>query len=163
MSSLLLSFIKTNSKHVLSVESQALTPESQDNGEDVEQLPLKIVTDDSGKLVDTHQIHHYWHRSDSLEHMSFYDFCRCIRIETKSRSSHIKNTHETRLGVFQRHPLKSSHPLHESHHLIEHTNEERGEGHHELVPRIVGMSIPRETLAIWPLFALAHFKPFSIT
>ena len=25
------------------------------------------------------------------------------------------------------------------------------------------MSIPRETSAIWPLFALAHFKPFSIT
>jgi len=59
--------------------------------------------------------------------------------------------------------LKSSHPLHDTHHLIEHTNESRGEGHHELVPRVVGMSIPRETSVMWPLFVLAHFKPFSIT
>ncbi|KAG1816968.1 hypothetical protein DFJ58DRAFT_633052, partial [Suillus subalutaceus] len=33
---------------------------------------------------------------------------------------------------------------------------------HELVPRVVGMSIPRATDAkLWALFTLAHFKPFS--
>ena len=158
MSSLLLSFINANLQN-----PQSVTVESQEDEEDVEQLPLKIVTNESGELVDTHQVHHYWYRSESLEHMSFYDFCRCIRIEKKSRTCHVKNTHETRLGVLQRHSLKSSHPLHETHHLIEHTNEDRGEGHHELVPRIVGMSIPRETSAIWPFFVLAHFKPFSMT
>ncbi|KAG1894487.1 uncharacterized protein F5891DRAFT_922037, partial [Suillus fuscotomentosus] len=31
-----------------------------------------------------------------------------------------------------------------------------------LVPRVVGMSIPRATDAkLWALFTLAHFKPFS--
>jgi hypothetical protein len=161
MSALLLSFIKANFQP--GMPSPASESRNDEEDDDVEELPLKIVTDDSGELVDTHQVHHYWHRNDSLAHMSFYDFCRCIRIEKKSRTSHIKNTHETRLGVLHRHTLKSSHPLHETHQLIEHTNEMRGEGHHELVPRVVGMSIPRETSAIWPLFVLAHFKPFSIT
>ena len=164
MSSILLSFVKAR------LEPSAIpssTPDSHDSRdadeEDVEEIPLKIVTDDSGELINTHQVDHYWHRSDTLGHMTFYDFCRCIRIEKKSRSSKIKNTHETRLGVLRRHSLKPSHPLHETHQLIEHTNEERGEGYHELVPRVVGMSIPRETSAIWPLFVLAHFKPFSIS
>jgi hypothetical protein len=161
MSALLLSFTKKNLQPDIS-SSESLDCQN-DVEEDIEQIPLKIVTNNSGQIIDTHQVHHYLHRSDSLVHMSFYNFCRCIRIEKKSLSSHIKNTHETRLGVLQRHTLKSSHPLHETHHLIEHTNESRGEGHHKLVPRVVGMSIPRESSEMWPLFVLAHFKPFNIT
>lgn len=42
-------------------------------------------------------------------------------------------------------------------------NAERGDGAHELVPRIIGMSIPHRTnLRMWAIFALSHFKPFSI-
>jgi hypothetical protein len=32
-----------------------------------------------------------------------------------------------------------------------------------IVPHVVGMSIPRETSAAWPLFVLSHFKPFGIS
>ena len=41
-------------------------------------------------------------------------------------------------------------------------NEDCGDGHLKLVPQVVGMSIPRECSASWPLFALAHFKPFGV-
>ena len=94
--------------------------------------------------------------------MSFYDFCCFVRIEKKSQRSNVKNTSQTCLGVLECHALKSTHPLHETHHLIEHTNKIHGEGHHQLVPCVVGMSIPRETSSQWPLFVLSHFKPFGI-
>jgi hypothetical protein len=56
-----------------------------------------------------------------------------------------KNTYETRLGVYRRHPSKNSHPSSETHELVEHTNAERGDGHRELVPRVIGISIPRSS------------------
>ena len=60
--------------------------------------------------------------------------------------------------------LHDDHPLSETHHLVEHTNEERGECHSHLVPRVVGSYIPREkTGRRWQLFVLAHFMPFSHT
>ena len=58
----------------------------------------------------------------------------------KSLTSHVKHTLENQLGVLRRHALKISHSLHETHHLIEHTNEERGDGYcGDLIPRVVGM------------------------
>ena len=42
--------------------------------DNVEQLPMKILSDSAGKLVDTHQVHHYYHHADTLLNMSFYDF-----------------------------------------------------------------------------------------
>jgi hypothetical protein len=48
------------------------------------------------------------------------------------------------------------------HELVEHTNEDHGNGYHELVPWVVGMSIPHAMDAkAWGLFCLAHFKPFD--
>jgi len=161
LSSILLPFVKSNlpSQNI----TRNVTEIEHDTEEDIEQLPSKIITDNHGELIDTNQIHHYWHRDDTLSHMCFYDFCRFVRIEKKSHRSNVKNTSQTRLGVLERHKLKSSHPLHETHHLIKHTNEIRGDGHGLLVPRIVGMSIPRETSTSWPLFVLSHFKPFGIS
>ncbi|KAG2337334.1 hypothetical protein BDR05DRAFT_1005149 [Suillus weaverae] len=95
--------------------------------------------------------------------MCFYKFCCCVRLQTKARSKDVKNTHETHLGVLQRHALQDQHPLAQSHELLEHTNEARGEGAHKFVPRVVGMGIPHNTDSKkWKLFALTHFKPFSI-
>lgn len=94
--------------------------------------------------------------------MNFYDFCRCVELQPKSKRLKLKNTHESRLGVRQRHGLKAGHPLHTTHELLEHTNEDRGEMRRELVPRVVGMSIPRSSHEqAWALFTLLHFKPFS--
>jgi hypothetical protein len=163
MSSLLLSSLRSVVSQSNFIESETLGPMDENREEDSESLPTKIALDNEGNLLDTHQFHHYYHRAETFSHMSFYDFCRYVRIENRNRRSHVKNTPETRLGVFERHELKPSHPLHKTHHLIEHTNEDRGDGQYKLVPRVVGMSIPRESSASWPLFALAHFKPFGVS
>jgi len=87
-----------------------------------------------------------------------------VRLQTISKSSKTKNTFETRLGVLRRHKLKGRHPYCETHVLIEHMNDKRGDGAVELVPRVVGLSIPQPTNAmLWAIFTLAHFKPFGIS
>ena len=159
LSSCLLSFVK--STLTSNITDNSIENRDHDD-EEVEQQFTKILTDNTGNLIDTNQVHHYWHCNDTLLDMSFYDFCRFVKIERKSQRSNVKNTSQTRLGVLERHALKSTHPLHETHHLIEYTNKIRGKGHHQLVPRVVGMSIPRETSTEWPFFVLSHFKPFGI-
>jgi hypothetical protein len=43
-------------------------------------------------------------------------------------------------------------------------NDERGDGAVELIPCVIGLSIPWPTNAmLWAIFTLAHFKPFSIS
>jgi hypothetical protein len=158
LSSILLAYIKD---HYLLSEQK-----TNEIGEDDEQelVHLRIATDKEGNLVEANQIHHYIYRAESLSDMSFYDFCRCVRIEKISKSAKNKNTYATRLGVYRRHPLKNGHPSSETHELVEHTNEECGDGYKELVPRVIGMSIPRSSdMKAWSIFALAHFKPFSIS
>jgi hypothetical protein len=139
LETLLLSFVRQNyPMNVCQEEAECANEED----EEIEPTSLRIEVDKEGKLVESHQIHHYWFRSDTLAHLTFYDFCRSIRLEPKSKSEQNKNTHETRVGVLRRHTLKDPNPLAETHHLLEHTNEERRESRSELVPRIVGMSIP---------------------
>ncbi|KAG1734452.1 uncharacterized protein EDB91DRAFT_1250974 [Suillus paluster] len=157
MSSLLLAYV-----HEQYIRCDTMTPDDHDDDE-VEQVQLQIATDKDGKLVEANQIHHYLYCSDALAQMSFYDFCHCVCVETIKSSARMKNTHETRLGVYRRHALKPGHPAHETHELQEHTNEQRGDGYQEFIPRVVGCSIPRRSDATaWALFALAHFKPFSV-
>ncbi|KAG1781435.1 hypothetical protein EV702DRAFT_1244556 [Suillus placidus] len=128
-----------------------------------EEVHMRISTDLQGQLLNTNQVHNYIYRADSLADMNFYDFCRCMRVESIGRTAKIKNTYETRLGVLHRHQLKAEHPSAETHVLVEHTNEARGDGDAEIVPRIIGMSIPHKTnVKLWAIFCLAHFKLFSI-
>lgn len=125
---------------------------------------MRITTDDQGQLLDANQVHRYIYRADTLSHMNFYDFCRCVRLESISKSAKIKNTFKTRLGVLRRHTLKSGHPNCKTHVLVEHTNDERGDRAVERVPRVIGMTIPRPTnVKLWAIFALAHFKAFSVS
>ena len=84
----------------------------------------------------------YW--SEALRLMAFYDFCRCIRLE-KTSMSKTKNTADECLGVLRRHELKDGHLLALTHRLIEHTSEVRKERTNLLIPRVVGMSIPRRS------------------
>ena len=129
LSSCLLSLVKST----LSPNISKNSIENKDEDEnEVEQHSTRILTDNNGNLIDTNQVHHYWHHNDTLSDMSFYDFCCFIKIEKKSQRSNVKNTSQTHLGVLEHHALKSTHPLHETHHLIEHTNEIRGEGHCQL-------------------------------
>ncbi|KAG1901582.1 uncharacterized protein F5891DRAFT_1187439 [Suillus fuscotomentosus] len=132
--------------------------------DETEQMHMCIATNDEGQLFDTNQVHDYIYRADMLSHMNFYEFCCCVRLEIISKSANNKHTFKTRLGVLRRHCLNVGHRCSETHVLVEHTNEERGEGNSELVPHVVGISIPRPMNArLWALFVLAHFKPFSVS
>lgn len=133
-----------------------------DSDEDIEPIPVRIVTDHNGALIEATQVHHYWFRSEELQDMSFYDFCCFVRLEKKTKYQKLANDHKTRLGVLQRHGFLAGHPLIKTHNLVEHTNLARGDRSPELVPRIIGMSIPRESSDLWSLFALIHFKPFGV-
>ena len=126
-----------------------------------EDVSLKIVLNKDGTLRETNQVVDYLYRGQTLRSMAFYDFCRCVRLE-KVSTSLTKNVANERLGVLTRHELKCGHPLATTHRLVEHTNDLRGEGTDLLIPRVVGMSIPRKSAVSYHMFALIHFIPFDI-
>lgn len=55
------------------------TKEDCDDDEaEIEETSLKIMINQSGDLVESNQVHDYLFRGDTLMHMNFYDFCRCV-------------------------------------------------------------------------------------
>lgn len=171
LSSVLIAYLKETIRCASGTQSNSL-PDANDVSDDEdgehdnepEQVHFRVETDKQGRIVESNQVHNYLYHSASLADMSFYDFCRCVRLQTKARSKKNKNMHESHLGVLHRHELMAEHPLSDSHKLVEHTNEAHGECNREFIPRVVGMSIPRRTHTTqWALFALAHFKLFSDT
>jgi len=55
------------------------------------------------------------------------------------------------------------HKLSGSHQLVQFWNEELGHKEVEYVPRVIGCSVPRPNAGLsYVIFALAHFKPFSV-
>ena len=159
MSGLVLDFLRSQLSTVVDYDDDSgHTPEDE-----IEQCSLKIQTDKTGKLISKNQVLDYWYRSDTLADMNFYEFARCVALETISSAKGALNP-DPRLGTFKRHLLKDEHPLSETHVLVEHTNDERGDGNSPMIPRIVGSHIPREKSGCrWELFALAHFKPFGLS
>ncbi|KAJ3516563.1 hypothetical protein NMY22_g14178 [Coprinellus aureogranulatus] len=153
-------FRRLQDMHRLCTQGNTTHSATTNDEDEIQDLSIRIMTTPQGSLIEANQIDHYLHRSDDLSGMSFYDFCRCVKIHSK-KSSLTKNSPETRLGVYARHELKRSHPLHHTHHLVQHTNEETGDMANEYVPKVLGMSIPRVSSQSWPVFALMHFKPFS--
>jgi hypothetical protein len=135
--------------------------EGEHGDKECEDVALRILLDRDGALHEGNQVLDYLYRGETLCRVAFYDFCRCVRLEKTSRSR-TKNTADTHLGVLTRHELKRGHPSAETHQLIEHTNELRGEGMNLLVPWVMGMSIPRESDKGYRMFTLAHFIPFDI-
>ncbi|KAH7909527.1 hypothetical protein BJ138DRAFT_1010673, partial [Hygrophoropsis aurantiaca] len=131
-----------------------------------ERSALRLSIDAHGELVESNQIHDYVYRSLSLKHLNFYQFARCVELKRNSKKQCDPgyDLETPSANAYQRHCLLAPHPLVNSHHLIEHTNEDRGEDNRHLVPRVVGQSIPspRNTEEYFP-FVLAHFKPFSVS
>ena len=96
MSSLLLSFLRSISS---SYTTQSAIDQDENNENDMEPLSIKIVSDNTGKLVDTHQIHHYYYCADTLSHMSFFDFCWYVKLKEKPKDLMLK-THMKLIWVF---------------------------------------------------------------
>jgi ATP-dependent exoDNAse (exonuclease V) alpha subunit len=156
LSSLLLNFIQ--SLYPVSVDAGI----DNDDEEDIEQTTMRIAIGSDGKLFESNQVHDYYYRDDSLKDMNFFHFAQCVSLEKKTSKQPV-NDPESHMGVLHRHDLLVPHPLAETHHLIEHTNEERGEGQNEYIPRVIGSSIPRSNAGrIYKIFVLAHLKPFGV-
>ncbi|KAG8929439.1 hypothetical protein FRC01_004338 [Tulasnella sp. 417] len=117
---------------------------------------IKISLDPGGVAFDVTQVDDYWYRSDSLSHLCFYDFVRCVK-KSKLQDKEISN----RLGTFRRHSLLPPHPQADTHELIQHTEETNRYPSTELIPRVIGSSIPRRGSHRHALFMIAHFVPFS--
>lgn len=125
-----------------------------------ENVALKILIDQDGILREANQVVNYLYRYESLRSMAFYNFCRCVRLK-KMSTAKTKNMVNSHLGVLTRNELKPGHPSAETHQLVEHTNELRGEGTNSLIPRVMGMSIPRKSNKGYWTFTLAHFILFD--
>ena len=158
MSGLLLDFIHTEYRTITTVSDA-----EEEENDDVEHSFLKIQTDNNGKLVNHNQLTDYWYRGQSLIHLNFYDFVRCVSLQiNKKNSESIQN--ETRFSIVIKHDLLPDHPLAQTHHLVQHTNQNVEQNCKQYVPRIVGSNIPHQTdCQQWKLFTLAHFKPFHLS
>ena len=71
LSNLLINFVKE--KYILNKNQDNFLEEDSD----IEPMALRIQTDNEGKLIDVHQVHHYWYRGDTLLY-SFHLFRRQI-------------------------------------------------------------------------------------
>ena len=140
MSGLLLDFV--SAKFGLSLDDDD-TLESDDP--DHERAFLKIQTDFTGKLITHNQLTDYWYHSNSLSDMNFYDFARCISLQTnRKQEEDFSHSVPPYLDVQKKHALLPDHPLAKTHHLLQHTNDMHGETGKQYVPRIIGSHIPRQ-------------------
>jgi hypothetical protein len=92
-----------------------------------------IQLDSTGRLVSKNQVLNYLYHSETLVHMNFYEFARCVTLKTKAKAKTKGGRKSPHLGTYEHHPLKEQHPLSEMHILIEHTNDLRGDGHSHLI------------------------------
>jgi hypothetical protein len=152
MSGLLLDFVC--SEYNINV-SKKLCDDFEEEKNKEEQTFLRIQTDQAGNLIRHNQLTNYWFRDLTLLNMNFYDFTRCITLQPQSsRTTNSSN----------KYLLLDGHPLTQSHYLTQHTDDQREQSGKQLVPRIIGTTIPRENNCDeWMLFVLAHFKPFHIS
>jgi hypothetical protein len=135
--------------------------DGDDDDDDTEHTTIRIAVTPEGKLQESNQIHDYYYRDEGLRHMNFYDFCRCVSLQSNN-SKQPTNTPESQMDVLHRYAIVEPHPLAHTHHLIQHTNEKLGHGANEYVSRVIGTSIPRSNSGTkYKLFVLAHLKPFG--
>jgi Helitron helicase-like domain at N-terminus/AAA domain len=141
---------------VSQVNPSAAADDGDDNEYETTTVPLRRSP--NGMIyTDATQVDDYLHRSLDLLGMSFFEFVCCIqkeRLRTKASS---------RLGTFPRYCLLGSHPQHATHCLVQFQDPSLPLDLWKLVPRIVGMQVPRKESSEHSLFMIAHFKPFSIS
>lgn len=155
LSGLLLAYLKCKYASLVFTDHDDLDESAPDNF--VEKIHLKIVIDDNGKLSQRNQVNDYIYRSADLSNITFFDFVQRYKVVKLPKNHALKPRSDSHHRFVLLHP----HPWCETHEIIEHTNSERGMLNNLLIPRVVGSSIPRQTHDDYPMFALAHFKPFS--
>jgi len=121
-----------------------------------EYITLHLEVHEDGTFSDLTQVQHYLYRSDVLAWLNFYDFVRCTRLE---KEKFLSSEGRVKLPHYE---LLPPHLLCETHQIILHTDPDLYVPCCEIVPRVVGYTIPRKTaVEIYSKFVLSHFKPFS--
>lgn len=123
---------------------------------EVEGAEIRIRVDNQGHLYECNQVDDYLHRDDELASLSFYDFVRCYRKQKRINST-------VNDGRLRRYKLQTPHAEAATHFLIEFADPVSKRPALEVIPRVVGRSIPRRTKdeKYYATFMLSHFAPFS--
>lgn len=156
LSGMLITHITKMAKHEDLLEPDGNEVELNNDG-DSEPTSIKVVVDDSGQLLERNQINDYIYRSFLLQNLSFFEFVHRFRVTRLSKNLNSK----ARSNNLHRFELRHPHPWCETHEIQEHTDFDRGMNDNLLIPRVIGMSIPRSNTDSYYVFALAHFKPFT--
>ncbi|KAF9509414.1 hypothetical protein BS47DRAFT_1365290 [Hydnum rufescens UP504] len=130
--------------------------EHQDEPLDFEPAEVRIATDNDGNLYCSNQADDYFYRDPDLATITFYDFVRCFQKE--KQGGHFKEQ-----GRYLRFKLIPPHTDSSTHMLLRVFDPDISRPGTEVVPRVIGTSIPRRTTDQnkFFLFMLAHFSPFS--
>ena len=123
--------------------------------EEINSIPVRITKDSQGQLYQCNQVQDYVYRSCDLLSVNFYDFVRCYR---KEKATQIPSS-----GKHRRFKFEQDHADAETHVLIEIINPHEAHPIQEIVPLVIGSSIPRcrKDSTWYMIFMLAHFVPFS--
>ena len=119
------------------------------------------LTKDGLPSFSSDQIHDYVYRDAGLSnvHVCFYDFVHCYKkVRLCNSTGHFKQE-----GHLSRHCLQAPHPQAQTHFLIQMIEPALNRPAREIVPRVLGCSIPccEHNDTYYATFMLAHFLPFS--
>ena len=130
-----------------------------DGGDDDDGATQVRLTKDGTPSFQSDQAHDYLHRDELLEDICFYDYVRCYKkVLSVKAGGRVKED-----GNYPRFRLCTPHPQAQSHLLLQMIDPDWARPNKEIVPRVVGCSIPRREKddTYFATFMLAHFLPFS--
>lgn len=143
--------------HLAGRGNQTARPSSDSNDLEATRIVMDIA--DDGRLVHASQLHDYLFRDDRLFDMSFIDFVCMYKREKGKLAEQPKSARaKDRFGFKPEHPLANSHILVQRYEV-----EVTAVRKIYSIPRVIGMSIPRERQgdAYW-VFLFSHFVPFNM-
>ena len=131
--------------------------EEEDSTEDSEPEHIKLYRGKNGQFYQWSQLDDYLYHDKLLAHVPFYDFVRHFRKEKKGGAFKEKD------GQYKHFFFLQQHKEHHSHMLLETIRETNDHPKYDVVPRVMGISIPHHESdpEHYFLFMLAHFCPFS--
>jgi len=131
--------------------------EEEGSTEDSEPEHIKLYRGKNGQFYQWSQLDDYLYHDKLLAHVPFYDFVRHFRKEKKGGAFKEKD------GQYKHFFFLQQHKEHHSHMLLETIRETNDHPKYDVVPRVMGISIPHHESdpEHYFLFMLAHFCPFS--
>jgi hypothetical protein len=77
------------------IEEEDAHIENPNDEDELEDVHIRVATNEDSQVVECNQIHHYIYCLQLLADMCFYEVCCCVQLQTKAQSKDIKNTYGT--------------------------------------------------------------------